>query len=184
MVNPAQGSRMSVSDLRKTIREVPDFPRPGINFYDVTTLFRDASAFRSAVDHLVERYRSEPLDGLVGIEARGFVLASAMAYRLGTGLVLARKPGKLPCAAESESYELEYGQAQIEIHHDAVTRGENILVVDDVLATGGTARAAGAVVERLGGRVHGFAFLIELSFLSGRERVGTERVYSLLQYGA
>lgn len=175
---------MPVAELRKTIREVPDFPKPGINFYDVTTLFRNPVAFRSAVDLLAERFRGDSIDAVLGIEARGFVLAAVLADRLGAGLILARKPGKLPCAAERESYDLEYGQAQIEVHRDAVARGQRILIVDDVMATGGTARAAGRVVERLGGVVPGYAFLVELTFLNGRERVGADRVFSLLQYGS
>ena len=177
-------ARLSVAELRKAIREVPDFPKPGINFYDVTTLFRNAAAFRSAADLITERFRADSVDAVMGIEARGFVLAAVLADRLGTGLILARKPGKLPCATERESYDLEYGQAQIEVHRDAVQTGQRILIVDDVIATGGTAQAAGKLVERLGGSVPGFAFLIELTFLNGRERVGAERVFSLIQYGS
>ena len=177
-------ARISVSELRKSIREVRDFPKAGINFYDVTTLFRDPFAFHSAIDHLAERYRGQAFDAVLGIEARGFVLAAVLADRLGAGLILARKPGKLPCAAEREAYDLEYGQAQIEVHRDAVEPGQRILIVDDVLATGGTARAAGRVVERLGGSVPGYAFLVELTFLNGRERVGADRVFSLLSYGS
>jgi len=181
-VNARKEGPLTVPDLRKAIREVPDFPKPGINFYDVTTLFRDAAAFGSAIDRMAEPFRAEAYDAIVGIEARGFVLAGALAYRLGTGLVLARKPGKLPCKSASESYDLEYGKAEIAIHHDAIAKGQKILIVDDVLATGGTARAAGAIAARLGGEVKGYAFLIELDFLGGRKRLGTEHVYSLLQY--
>jgi len=174
---------MLVAEIKKSIREVPDFPKPGINFYDVSTLFRNPQAFHSAVDRMVERYRGEPLDGIVGIEARGFVLAAAMVYALGGGLVLARKPGKLPAETEHEDYALEYGNARIEIHRDAVLPGQRLLVVDDLLATGGTAAAAGRLVERLGGRVEGYAFLVELSFLEGRGRLPSGNVFSLVQYG-
>jgi adenine phosphoribosyltransferase len=170
------------TDLRKVIREVPDFPRPGINFYDVSTLFRDAHAFASAVDRLVERYRAEEIDAIAGIEARGFVVAAAMAYALETGLVLIRKPGKLPWETDAEEYALEYGTDSIEMHRDAVGEGQRVLVVDDVLATGGTAAAAGRLIERRGARLQGFAFLIELSFLGGRAKLEPTGVFSLVQY--
>ena len=174
---------MLVADLKRTIREVPGFPRPGINFYDVTTLFRNPLAFRSAVDRMLERYRGERIEAIGGIEARGFVLAAAMAYELQAGLVLFRKPGKLPHETEAEEYALEYGTAAIEVHRDAVRAGQRVLLVDDVLATGGTAAAAGKLVERLGGRVEGYAFLVELLFLRGRSKLGSEAVFSLIQYG-
>ncbi|MDX1387964.1 MAG: adenine phosphoribosyltransferase [Acidobacteriota bacterium] len=173
---------MLTADLKKTIREVPDFPKPGINFYDLTTLFLNPEAFRSAVDRMVERYRGEKLTAIVGIESRGFVLGSVMALELGVGMVLARKPGKLPADTEKEDYELEYGQATLEIHRDAVGPEDRVLVVDDLLATGGTAAASGRLVERLGARVEGYAFLVELSFLKGREQLGSANVFSLLQY--
>ena len=171
---------MIVTDLRKMLREVPDFPKPGILFYDVTTLFRNADSFRCAVDRMVERYRGEKFDAVAGIEARGFVLAAAMAYRLGTGLVLIRKPGKLPARCEREEYALEYGSNTIEIHADAVEHGQRILIADDVLATGGTAAAAGRLVGRLGGHVEGYAFLVELGFLNGRAGLGHDAVFSLI----
>jgi adenine phosphoribosyltransferase len=173
---------MLIADLKKTIREVPDFPAPGVNFYDLTTLFRDPVALRSAVDRMVERYRGERLDALAGIEARGFVLAAAMAHQLGIGLVLLRKPGKLPAETDGEDYDLEYGTARIEIHRDAVAPGHKVVVVDDVLATGGTAAAAGRLIERQGAQVEGFAFLVELGFLAGRAKLGRSNVFSLLQY--
>jgi adenine phosphoribosyltransferase len=173
---------MLVSDLRKTIREVPDFPKPGVVFYDVTTLFRQAEALRSAVDRLVERFRGEPIDAVAAVEARGFVLGAAMAYRLGVGLILARRPGKLPSVREAESYTLEYGEAALEVHRDAVGEGQRILVVDDVLATGGTAAAVARLVQRLGGSVEGYGFLIELAFLGGRARLGSDNVFSLIRY--
>jgi adenine phosphoribosyltransferase len=173
---------MLVADLKKTIREVPDFPKPGINFYDVSTLFRNAEAFRTAVDTLVERFRGEPVDLLAGIEARGFVLAAAMAYRMETGLILVRKKGKLPAATEQESYELEYGTAEVEMHRDAVEPDQRVLVVDDLLATGGTAAATGRLVRRLGGRLQGYAFMVELEFLSGREKLDSDNIFSLIRY--
>ena len=173
---------MLIADLKKTIREVPDFPKPGINFYDLTTLFRDPLAFRSAVDRMVARYRGERLDALAGIEARGFVLAAAMAHQLEIGLVLLRKPGKLPGETDGEDYGLEYGEARVEIHRDALAPGHKVVVVDDVLAAGGTAAAAGRLIERQGAEVEGFAFLVELGFLAGRGKLGRSNVFSLLQY--
>jgi adenine phosphoribosyltransferase len=173
---------MLLADLKKTIREVPDFPKPGINFYDVSTLFCDRIAFRSAVERIVGRFEGQPIDALAGIEARGFVLAAAMAYALRLGLVMVRKVGKLPGETEGESYELEYGKARIEVHKDAVQPGQKIVVVDDLLASGGTAAAAGRLVERLGGRLEGYAFMVELGFLNGRSLLGDHNVFSLLQY--
>jgi adenine phosphoribosyltransferase len=173
---------MLVSELKRSIREVPDFPRPGINFYDVSTLFRSAEAFRTMVDRMVERYRGERIDALAGIEARGFVLAGAMAYALGVGLVLVRKTGKLPHEVETESYRLEYGTAEIEIHRDAVEPGQRVVVIDDVLATGGTAAAAARVFRRLGARVDGFGFMVELAFLDGRKQLDSADVFSLIRY--
>jgi adenine phosphoribosyltransferase len=173
---------MLLADLKKTIREVPDYPKPGIHFYDVSTLFRNPEAFRSAVERMVGRFRGQPIDALAAIEARGFVLASAMAYALEVGLILVRKAGKLPAETEAEAYELEYGQEQVEVHRDAVKRDQKIVVVDDLLATGGTAAAAGRLVERLGGRLEGFAFMVELGFLNGRDALGDSNVFSLLHY--
>jgi adenine phosphoribosyltransferase len=163
------------------IREVPDFPRRGINYYDVSTLFRDAVALRSAVETLVERFRGERIEALAAIEARGFVLGAAMACDLGVGLILVRKPGKLPAAIEGESYELEYGTGRLEVHRDAVEPGQRVLVVDDLLATGGTASAAGRILERLGARVAGYGFMVELRALGGRAVLGPN-VFSLVQY--
>ena len=171
-----------MTDLKKAIREVPDFPKPGINFYDVSTLFREAPAFRYAVDRLVERYRGETFDAVVGIEARGFVLASALAYALRSGLVLLRKPGKLPWQTHAEEYALEYGTNTIEMHRDAVLPGQRVLVVDDVLATGGTAAAAGRLLTRVGASVHGYTFLVELGFLGGRARLEPTGIFSLVRY--
>ena len=173
---------MLVSDIKRTIREIPDFPRKGINFYDVTTLFRHPAAFRSTVDRLVERFRGEPIDALAGIEARGLVLASCMAYGLGVGLVMLRKPGKLPGETDGEDYALEYGTARIEVHRDSVAPDQRIVVVDDLLATGGTAAAAGRLLRRLGARVEGYAFMVELGALGGRKLLDSANVFSLLQY--
>lgn len=173
---------MQVADLKKIIREVPDFPKPGITFYDLTTLFRSADGLRHAVDRMVERYRGQKLDAVAGIEARGFVVSSALAYALKIGLVLLRKPGKLPWEIDGEEYVLEYGSNRIEIHRDAVSSGQRILVVDDLLATGGTAAAAGRLLERLGAKVEGYAFLVELDFLEGRKKLGSAGVFSLVHY--
>jgi adenine phosphoribosyltransferase len=174
---------MLVGDLKKVIREIPDFPKPGITFYDLSTLFRNATAFRIATDKMIERYRGEKIDAIVGIEARGFVVASAMARELEAGLVLVRKPAKLPAEVETEEYSLEYGTGRIEVHRDAITAGQRVLVVDDLLATGGTAAAAGRLVERLGGVMEGFAFMVELGFLNGRRLLGAAPVFSLIHYG-
>jgi len=173
---------MLVAELKKAIREVPDFPRQGITFYDLSTLFRDGAAFSSAIERMVARFQGQPIDALAGVEARGFVIAAAMAYALGTGLILVRKVGRLPAETERESYTLEYGEAQVEVHRDAVQEGQRIVVVDDLLATGGTAAAVGRLVTRLGGRLEGYAFLVELGFLPGRERLGRSDVFSLLHY--
>lgn len=173
---------MLVTDLKKTIREIPDFPKPGINFYDVSTLFRDPVAFRAAVQGMCEPFRDQPIDLLAGIEARGFVLAAAMALEMNVGLLMVRKAGKLPGETASESYSLEYGEAQIEVHSDAIERGQRVLVVDDLLATGGTAAATGKLVERLGGSLTGYAFMVELGFLPGREKLSGKEVFGLLNY--
>lgn len=173
---------MLVADLKKTIREIPDFPKPGIKFYDVSTLFRNAVALRIAVDTMVERFRGEAIDAVAGIEARGFILAAAMAYRMECGLILVRKSGKLPGDTESESYNLEYGKASIEMHRDAVERDQRVLVVDDLLATGGTASATARLLERLGGRLAGYAFMVELNFLDGREKLDSDNIFSLIRY--
>jgi adenine phosphoribosyltransferase len=173
---------MLVSELKKTIREVPDFPRPGINFYDLSTLFRDPTAYRVAVDKMVERFEGDRLDAIAGIEARGFILASAMAYRMGVGLILVRKAGKLPAATVSESYDLEYGQATLEVHRDAVESGQRVAVIDDLLATGGTAKAAGNLLESLGANVDGYGFLVGLKFLDGRKQLNSAMIFTLLEY--
>ena len=173
---------MLTADLKKTIREVPDYPKAGITFYDLSTLFRNQEAFRLTMDRLVERYRGDRLDALAGIESRGFVVAGAMAHVLELGLVLLRKPGKLPRETEGEDYTLEYGAGRLEVHSDAVGPGQRVLVVDDLLATGGTAAAAGRLLKRRGAKLEGYAFLVELLFLEGRQKLGDSNVFSLLQY--
>ena len=173
---------MSMAELKKSIREVPDFPRPGIHFYDVSTLFRNREAFAAVVSRLNERFRGDRIDAIAGIEARGFVLAGAMAYALGTAVIMVRKPGKLPWRTISERYTLEYGEAVLEAHQDAVEPGQRIVIVDDVLASGGTAAAAARIVGRLGGKVEAFAFMVELGFLGGRRVLAPASVFSLIQY--
>lgn len=174
---------MDVASLRALIRDIPDFPEPGIGFKDITTLLADPGGFASTVDLLAEPFRSAGVDLVVGIEARGFVFSAPVAHALGAGLVPIRKPGKLPFDTDSITYELEYGGGTLEIHADAIPRGSRCLVVDDVLATGGTARAAVELVERQGGELVGLAFLAELDFLGGRERVGSSApVVALIHY--
>jgi adenine phosphoribosyltransferase len=168
--------------LKKLIREVPDFPKPGINFFDITTLLKDESGLRDLINTMSARYSSGEVDVVAGIEARGFIFAPAIAYALGTGFVPVRKPKKLPAKTESVEYALEYGTDKLEIHVDAVPPGSRVLIVDDVLATGGTAAAVAKLVEKLGGTVAGFGFVIELDFLSGREKLGGYRVDSLIHY--
>ena len=168
--------------LKSRIREVPDFPKPGINFYDITTLLRDPGGFRTAIESLSAPFAGAGIDIVVGIESRGFILGGAVADRLGAGFCPIRKPGKLPAATRRESFSLEYGTDAIEIHTDAIHPGQRVLVVDDVLATGGTAKAAASLVKGLGGTLHGLAFLIELDFLSGREKLAGEQVTGILHY--
>lgn len=171
-----------MEELKKVVREVQDFPKEGILFYDITTLLKDGKAFAKAVDALSERYKGKQIDAVVAIEARGYIFGPAMAYRLGVGFVPMRKPGKLPAKTIQEAYELEYGTDTIEMHEDAVEAGQKILVVDDLLATGGTAAAACRLVEKAGGKVVECCFLIELSFLNGRDKLGSREVFSLLKY--
>jgi adenine phosphoribosyltransferase len=168
--------------LRDHIRDVADFPRPGIVFKDITPLLADAEAFRLAVDALAERFAIAPVDKVVGIEARGFIVAAPMAYRLGAGLVPVRKPGKLPWATSVEEYDLEYGTDRLELHTDALHPGDSVLVIDDVLATGGTAAATVRLVERMGATVVGLGFVLELAFLSGRGKLEGYDVVSLVTY--
>lgn len=168
--------------LRAAVRNIPDFPKEGILFRDITTLLLDPEAHRLAVEALAEPFRESPPDLIMGIESRGFIFGSTLALELNCGFVLARKPGKLPAEIESVTYDLEYGSDAIEVHKDAITPGADVLVVDDLIATGGTAKAACDLVERLGGRVAGVAFLIELTGLNGRDLLGDHPVYSVLQY--
>jgi adenine phosphoribosyltransferase len=171
-----------MTDLKPLVREVPDFPKPGILFYDITTLLKDRDGLRTVIDQLAGQYRGREIDVVVGIEARGFIFAPAVAYSLGTGFVPVRKPKKLPCEVEFCEYALEYGTDRLEVHRDAIQAGQNVLIVDDVLATGGTAAAVGQLVEKLGGKVAGFGFVLELDFLSGRKKLPNYDVCSLLHY--
>jgi adenine phosphoribosyltransferase len=169
-------------DLKSKIRHVPDFPKAGILFYDITTLLKDAAGFRAAIDSLVLPFVDRGIDLVVGIESRGFIFGSAVADRLGAGFSPVRKPGKLPSTTMRASYDLEYGSDSLEIHDDAVKRGQRVLIVDDLLATGGTAKAAADLVGRLGGEVDALAFLIELIGLNGREQLAGHRLHAVLQY--
>jgi adenine phosphoribosyltransferase len=169
-------------NLKELIREVPDFPKPGINFYDITTLLKDKVGLATVVDSLRQRYLPCTCDVVIGIEARGFIFAPMVAYALGKGFVPVRKPKKLPAATVRMEYALEYGTDVLEIHADAIKPGERVLIVDDVLATGGTARAVAGLVEKLGGKVAGLGFVIELDFLNGREKLKGYDVFSLLHY--
>jgi adenine phosphoribosyltransferase len=169
-------------DLKQHIRSVPDFPKAGILFYDITTLLRDPQGFRTTVDTLSVPYTGQGIDVVVGIESRGFILGAAVAERIGAGFIPIRKPGKLPARSLKETYDLEYGKDALEIHEDAVEQGQRVLIVDDVLATGGTAAAATQLVRKLGGQLHGLAFLIELLALNGKDRLAGENVYTVLKY--
>jgi adenine phosphoribosyltransferase len=172
----------TVEQIRSLIRDIPDFPQAGIVFKDITPLLGDENAFSSVIDLIVVHYGRGNIDKVAGIEARGFILASPVAYHFGAGFVPVRKQGKLPWESEHEEYALEYGTAALEIHKDAITPGERVLIVDDVLATGGTARATARLVERLGGKVIGIACLIELAFLHGRDKLEGYDFFSLISY--
>jgi adenine phosphoribosyltransferase len=169
-------------DLASTIRSVPDFPIEGILFYDITTLLKNPEALKASVDQLVDHYQDIEVDLIVGMESRGFIFGMPAAYQMGIGFVPVRKPGKLPAETVSESYDLEYGTNTLEIHVDAIEKGQKVLIVDDLLATGGTAKATCDLVEKLGGEIVGVAFVIELNFLNGREKLQGYDVFSLLQY--
>jgi len=171
-----------MNDLKKMIREVPDFPKKGILFYDITTLLKDKAGFKRTIDSLTEQVRPLKPDVVLGIEARGFIFAPALAYNLGAGFVPVRKPNKLPADTERISYELEYGMDTLEMHKDAVKPGMRVLIADDLLATGGTALASARLVERLGGAVAAISFVIELEALKGRDRLRGYEVVSLLKY--
>jgi adenine phosphoribosyltransferase len=170
------------ANLADLIRNIPDFPIPGVQFKDITTLLRDGPAFKQVVDAFAARYADRAIDAIVGIESRGFILSAPLAYRLGIGLVPVRKQGKLPAATHQVEYELEYGSNKLEIHRDAMPAGARVVVVDDLLATGGTVAAACQLVELAGGKVEEVAFLIELEFLHGREKLGHYPVFSLIRY--
>ncbi len=171
-----------MDDLKQLIREVPDFPKPGINFYDITTLLKHADGLRKTVDALAAQYSGEKVDTVIGVEARGFIFAPALAYHLGAGFVPVRKPKKLPAECVSISYDLEYGQDTLEMHRDAVGNGHRVLIADDLLATGGTAKAVCNLVEQLGGTVAGLVFVVELEFLPGRQKLEGYDVKSLIKY--
>ena len=171
-----------IETLKTAIRDVPDFPKPGIVFKDITTLLQDAVLFRRTVDLLVVLAGDRPVDRIVAIESRGFLLGGALAHRLGAGLVLVRKPGKLPWKTVSASYELEYGTDSVEMHEDALTAGDRVLIVDDVIATGGTARAVGELTEGLGATISAYLFLAELTFLNGRKQLAGHEILSLIRY--
>jgi adenine phosphoribosyltransferase len=169
-------------NYKALIREVPDFPKPGILFYDITTLLKDGFAFRSVLDDLQRRYQDQRIAKVVGIESRGFIFASALAYHLGAGFVPVRKPGKLPADSYEVKYNLEYGSNSLAIHRDAISMGERVLIVDDLLATGGTAAATVNLARQLGGEVVELAFLLELAGLEGRKKLNGCNVFSLLTY--
>jgi len=171
-----------MDDLKTLIREVPDFPKPGINFYDITTLLKHPEGLRRTVDALTDAFRGEKVDTVIGIEARGFIFAPALAYQMGAGFVPVRKPGKLPSECASISYDLEYGQDALQIHRDAVGQGHRVIIADDLLATGGTARAVVDLVKELGGEVVGLGFVVELEFLPGRKKLEGYDVRSLIKY--
>ena len=168
--------------LKKLVREVPDFPKPGILFYDITTLLKDKLGFAKLIDSLTEYYINQDIDLVIGIEARGFIFGPALAYRLNAGFVPVRKPKKLPAETVRWTYELEYGSDTLEIHKDAIQPGQRISIVDDLLATGGTAKATAELAHSLGGKICGLGFVIELDFLKGREKIGNYDVHSLLHY--
>lgn len=171
-----------MEDLKALIREIQDYPKPGILFYDLTTLLKDPKGFHSLVDRLCEQYNGAKVDLVVGIEARGFIFAPALAYRLNAGFVPVRKPKKLPGKTASVTYDLEYGTDQLDIHADAIKPGQKVLICDDLLATGGTAAAAVQLIRQLGGEVAGAAFAVELTFLNGRAKLPGLHVFSLLKY--
>lgn len=171
-----------MNHLKQLIREVPDFPKPGINFYDITTLLKDGAGLRAVIDSLNERYKGAAIDTVVGIEARGYFFAPTVAYSLSVGFIPVRKPGKLPAKTVEVEYALEYGTDKLTMHEDAIQPGQRVLIVDDVLATGGTAQAVAQLVERQGGKVAGLGFVIELDFLEGRKKLGGYDIFSLLHY--
>lgn len=173
---------MNMEQLKSKIRHIPDFPKAGILFYDVTTLLQDPLGFRAAIESVSSPFVEQGIDLVVGIESRGFIFGAAVADRIGAGFSPVRKPGKLPSRTLRATYDLEYGTDSLEMHDDAVRQGQRVLIVDDLLATGGTARATGDLVTRLGGTVHAFAFLIELVTLKGREKLAGQNIHTVLKY--
>ncbi len=171
-----------MEQLKNIIRDVPDFPKEGIVFKDITTLLADAKSFQRVIDIMAHRYIDREIDLVLGVEARGFIMGSALAYKLGKGIVLVRKPGKLPYKTFSTEYELEYGTDELHIHQDAIKKGQKVLIADDLLATGGTVEAVIDLIEKMGGEVVECAFLAELEFLKGKEKLKPHDVYSLLQF--
>lgn len=171
-----------MDDLKALIREVPDFPKPGINFYDITTLLKDPAGLSSTIDAMIDMCRDLEIDTIIGVESRGFIFATPIAYKLNAGFIPVRKPKKLPAECVSISYDLEYGQDTLEMHKDAVGEGHRVLIVDDLLATGGTARAVVDLVEKVGGKVAALIFVVELDFLNGRSKFDGYEVRSLLNY--
>ncbi len=168
--------------LKDCIRNIPDFPKPGILFRDITTLLKDNKAFKHALDALVDKYKNKKIDKVAAVEARGFILGGAVAYRLGAGFVPVRKKGKLPWKTNSATYELEYGTDTLELHHDAINPGERVLIVDNLLATGGPVKAVTDLVKQLQGNIVGIAFLIELTDLKGKDKIKEYPIYSLIKY--
>ena len=173
---------MDRNDLKNCIRDIPDFPKEGIVFKDITTLLQDKDALRVAIDALAEKYEGQDIDVVVGIEARGFIFGTALAYKLGTGFVPVRKKGKLPYKTKEVTYDLEYGTDVLEMHEDAVSKDSKVLIVDDLLATGGTVGAVTKLVQEQGADIIGLAFLVELGFLNGREKLGDLPVHSIITY--
>ena len=172
----------STDDLRALIREVPDFPKPGIRFYDITTLLKDAAAFRGVIDQMAAQVGDTRVDVVVGMESRGFIFSAPLAYQLNAGFVPVRKLGKLPAETIEVEYELEYGTATLEIHSDAIAKGQRVLIVDDLLATGGTVMGTIELVRRLGGEIAGLSFMVELSALNGRDQLDEFDIHTLLTY--
>src|ERR1700680_4362864 len=179
---PPRKAAVNGEPLKKLIREVPDFPKQGILFYDITTLLKDKVGFATLIDALSEHYLNKKIDLVLGMEARGFIFAPAVAYRLNAGFVPLRKPGKLPAATSKFDYALEYGTNTLEIHKDAIQKGQRILIVDDLLATGGTAEATAKLASMLGAQIAGLGFVVELDFLKGRDKLKEYDVFSLLHY--
>ena len=173
---------MDLSRIKNNIRNIPDFPKAGIQFKDITTLLQDLDAFRQSIDIFSNRFKDKQIDVVVGIESRGFIFAAPLALELGASFVLARKPGKLPSEVLTQEYQLEYGTDAIEIHKDAINLGDKVLIVDDLLATGGTSKATGKIVKKLGGEIISYTFLIALNFLNGHEKLFPDSVFSIIEY--